>query len=70
MPATQLIFVRGVMASTLVLGRCWATGATRRMREVARDGSAVRAFVDAMATVLFLVSLVPPSAREREPRST
>jgi drug/metabolite transporter (DMT)-like permease len=57
MPATQLIFARGVMASVLVLGVAWATGATRRIREVARGWVAFRAVVDAMATVLFLVSL-------------
>lgn len=57
MPATQLIFFRGVMASVLVLGVAWATGATRRIREVARGWVAFRAVVDAMATMLFLVSL-------------
>ena len=57
MPATELIFVRGVMASTLVLVVAWATGATRRIREVARGWVAVRALVDAVATMLFLVSL-------------
>jgi drug/metabolite transporter (DMT)-like permease len=57
MPATQLIFVRGVMASMLVLAVAWGTGATRRIREAARGWVAVRAVVDAMATMLFLVSL-------------
>ena len=57
MPATQLIFVRGVMASILVLAVAWATGATRRIREVARGWVAVRAVVDALATMMFLVSL-------------
>ena len=57
MPATQLIFTRGVMATTLVLAVAWTTGATRRIREVARGWVAVRAVVDAIATMLFLVSL-------------
>ena len=57
MPPAQLIFVRGVMASVLVLAVAQATGATRRIREIARGWVAVRAVVDAIATVLFLVSL-------------
>jgi len=57
MPPAQLIFVRGVMASLLVLSVAHATGATRRIREIARGWVAVRAVVDAIATVLFLVSL-------------
>ena len=57
MPAAQLIFVRGAMASLLVLAVARATGATRRIREIARGWVAVRAVVDAIATVLFLVSL-------------
>ena len=57
MPPAQLIFVRGVMASVLVLSVAQATGATRRIREIARGWVAVRAVVDAIATVLFLVSL-------------
>ncbi|MET0682524.1 MAG: DMT family transporter, partial [Casimicrobiaceae bacterium] len=57
MPAAQLIFVRGVMASVLVLAVAQAMGATRRIREIARGWVAVRAVVDAIATMLFLVSL-------------
>lgn len=57
MPAAQLIFVRGVMASLLVLAVARAMGATRRIGEIARGWVAVRAIVDAIATVLFLVSL-------------
>ena len=57
MPAAQLIFVRGVMASLLVLAVAQAMGATRRIREIARGWVAVRAVVDAIATMLFLVSL-------------
>jgi drug/metabolite transporter (DMT)-like permease len=57
LPATQLIFVRGVMATLLVLAVVQATGATRRIREIARGWVAVRAGVDALGTLLFLVSL-------------
>ena len=57
MAAAQLIFVRGVVASVLVLAVAQAMGATRRIRETARGWVAVRAVVDAVATVLFLVSL-------------
>ena len=57
MPAMQLIFVRGVMATLLVLAVAKAMGATRRIREIARGWVAVRAVVDAVATMLFLVSL-------------
>jgi drug/metabolite transporter (DMT)-like permease len=57
MPPHSSSSLRGVMASALVLGVAWATGATRRMREVARGWVAFRAVVDAMATMLFLVSL-------------
>ena len=57
MPAAQLIFVRGVMATLLVLAVAKATGATRRIREIARGWVAVRAVVDSIATMLFLVSL-------------
>jgi drug/metabolite transporter (DMT)-like permease len=57
MPAMQLIFVRGVMATTLVLAVAQAMGATRKLREIARGWVAVRTIIDAIATVLFLVSL-------------
>ena len=57
MPAAQLIFVRGVMASLLVLAVAQAMGATRHIRECARGWVAARGVVDAIATMLFLVSL-------------
>ena len=34
MPAAQLIFIRGVMATLLVLAVAQAMGATRRIREI------------------------------------
>lgn len=57
MPAAQLIFVRGLVASTLVLAVAGAMGVTHRMREIARGWVAVRAIVDTIATMLYLVSL-------------
>jgi len=57
MPATQLIFVRGVMATLLVLAVVKAVGATGKIREITRGWVAVRAGVDAIGTLLFLVSL-------------
>jgi drug/metabolite transporter (DMT)-like permease len=57
MPAAQIIFIRGVVATLLVLAVAKLTGATRHLREVARGWVAVRAVVDSIATILFLVSL-------------
>jgi drug/metabolite transporter (DMT)-like permease len=57
LPAAQLIFVRGVMATLLVLAVVHVMGATRRIREITRGWVAVRAAVDAIGTLLFLVSL-------------
>jgi drug/metabolite transporter (DMT)-like permease len=57
MPAAQLIFVRGIMASVLVLAVARAMGATSRIREIARGWVATRAVVDAVASILYLVSL-------------
>ena len=57
MPAAQLIFVRGVVASMLVLAAAGAMGVTHRIREIARGWVVVRAIVDTIATMLYLVSL-------------
>lgn len=57
MPASQLIFVRGLMASLLVLAIVRATGAARRSGEVMRGWVAVRAWVDAFATFIYLIAL-------------
>jgi drug/metabolite transporter (DMT)-like permease len=57
MPAAQLIFIRGVMASELVFAVAWGMGTTARIAEIARGWVAVRAIVDAAGTMLFLVSL-------------
>lgn len=57
MPAAQLIFIRGVVATVLVLAVAKATGATRHLGEIGRGWVAIRAVVDSIATMLFLVSL-------------
>ncbi len=57
MPAAQLIFIRGVVATVLVLAVAKATGATRHLREITRGWVAIRAVVDSISTMLFLVSL-------------
>jgi drug/metabolite transporter (DMT)-like permease len=57
MPSAQLIFIRGGMSLLLVLAIAHAMGATTRLREASRGWVAVRALVDAMATMLYLSSL-------------
>jgi len=57
MPAAQLIFIRGVMASALVLAVARAMGATDRIMDITRGWVAVRAVIDAFGSLLFLVAL-------------
>ena len=57
MPAAQLILVRGIVAVMLVLAVAKATGATARIREAARGWVAARSIIDAVGSMLFLVSL-------------
>jgi len=57
LPAAQLIFLRGVMATVLVLAVAHALGATTRIGDIVRGKVAVRAVVDAAATMLYLSSL-------------
>ncbi len=57
MPSAQLIFIRGAMSVLLVLAVAHALGATTRLREATRGWVAVRALVDATATMLYLGSL-------------
>ncbi len=56
-PTAQLIFVRGAMATVLVFAVVRAMGTKIRIREMTRGWVATRASVDAVATVLYLVSL-------------
>lgn len=57
MPSSQLIFLRGVLASLLVLVLACALGAGSQLRQVANPRVAARAAVDACATVMYLFSL-------------
>lgn len=53
----QLIFIRGVFASVLLLGVAHRMGATQRLGEILRGRIAVRAVLDALATLIYLSSL-------------
>lgn len=57
MPSAQLIFLRGVLASLLVLGLALALGARRQLQHALHPRVAARAAVDACATVMYLLSL-------------
>jgi drug/metabolite transporter (DMT)-like permease len=57
LPAGQLIFVRGLMASLLVLAVMRATGVPARLGQLARGWVAGRAAIDAVASLAYLVSL-------------
>lgn len=57
LPAAQLIFLRGAMASMLMLAVVQAMGAMEHIREIARGWVATRSVVDAIAAFLYLVSL-------------
>jgi drug/metabolite transporter (DMT)-like permease len=55
--ASQLIFLRGVFATLLLLAVTHAMGATRRMGDLLRPKIVVRAILDSLATVTYLTSL-------------
>jgi drug/metabolite transporter (DMT)-like permease len=57
LPAAQLIFVRGAMASMLMLAVAQAMGEREQIREIARGWVATRSIVDAIAAFLYLFSL-------------
>lgn len=57
MPSAQLIFVRGLMASALVLLVARHLGVLRQVGQVLNPRVALRASVDACATMLYLLSL-------------
>ncbi|WP_326542499.1 DMT family transporter [Pseudorhodoferax sp.] len=57
MPSAQLIFLRGALASLLVLGMACALGVRRQLRHALHPRVASRAAVDACATVMYLLSL-------------
>ncbi len=57
MPAAQLIFLRGAMATLLVLVVAHALGATAQIGATVRPRVLLRALIDAGATMLYLGSL-------------
>lgn len=57
LPAAQLVFLRGLMASALVLAVAFALGAQRRLAAVLQPRVALRAVVDAVGTFMYLLSL-------------
>jgi len=57
LPSGQLIFLRGAMATVLVLAVACAWGAGRRLGSALQPRVAARAAVDACATVIYLLSL-------------
>lgn len=57
LPGAELVFVRGVVASVLVLLLAWRMGALPHLREIFRGWVAIRASVDAIATAMFLLAL-------------
>ena len=57
LPASQLILLRGIMASVLLLVIAHAMGVTRRLADLFDGRVMARAGLDALGTVAYLVSL-------------
>lgn len=57
MPIAQLIFLRGVLATIVVLIAVQASGAGARLREAMAPGVIPRALAESVATVLYLTAL-------------
>lgn len=57
LPASQLIFLRGVFATLFLLGIVQAMGVTRQMAGLLEKRVLLRAVLDALATVTYLTSL-------------
>ena len=57
LPAAQLIFIRGVFATVLLLAISHALGATRHVRALGERKVVLRATLDAFATMTYLTSL-------------
>lgn len=57
MPATQLIFLRGVLATAIVLAALHLSGAGARIRQAVAPGVIPRALAESAATVLYLSAL-------------
>lgn len=57
LPSAQLIFLRGIMASFIVLALVRSTGAMKSAYQVLQRWVALRAGIDAIATFIYLVAL-------------
>src|SRR5215212_5130808 len=57
LPSSQLIFLRGVFASLLLLAVAHAMGATPQLRSLADRRVIARALFDSFATATYLTSL-------------
>lgn len=57
MPTAQLIFLRGMLATAIVLMAVHASGASARLRDAVAPGVIPRALAEATATVLYLSAL-------------
>ena len=57
MASAQLIFLRGIMATVLVLALVRASGTARQAGEILHGWVAVRAWVDAAGTFIYLIAL-------------
>ncbi len=57
MPATQLIFLRGILATLIVLAVAHAAGTGVRLRQAVAPGVLPRALAESAATVLYLSAL-------------
>src|SRR4051812_42650513 len=57
LPAAQLIFVRGILSVVLLLALIQATGGTRHLPRLLDRRVLLRALLDGVATLAYLVSL-------------
>lgn len=57
LPSAQLILLRGLFATALLLGVAWAMGSLREVRALRDTRVVVRAGIDATATLIYLTSL-------------
>jgi len=57
-PIAQMVFVRSVFVTLIILAVARATGATARIGDAARPRVLVRAVIDASATLMYLAALV------------
>src|SRR5690349_8768333 len=57
LPASQLIFVRGLMSTALLVAIVFAMGAEKRWRDLGDKRVVLRALMDAFGTLVYLSSL-------------